>query len=372
MRWLGVSRLFWKLLLLLWMSMNLSILATAAYFHWRDGGRPPPPMPPAMQPTLAASAPGMGLGPPPHPVPLPPLVSGAIASLLTSALLAWYLSKPLVHLRWALREVGEGRFHTRVSPRMGRRRDEIVDLAHDFDRMAAELEKLTDARRVLFHDISHELRSPLHRMQVALGLLKQDERSLPQAIERLEREGQRLDELIEELLTLHRLEAGALSTSVAEIDVMGLIETLADDAAFEGRAQGLDVVLDGRPHFVATVCDELLCRAFENVIRNALKFSPPGAQVVVQTRVQDGHLVCRVMDRGPGVPPGSLDDIFRPFVRIEGAEPREGTGLGLAIARRAMVWHGGQAVADHRPGGGLCVTLTLPCAPAQGAHLYAA
>jgi signal transduction histidine kinase len=303
-------------------------------------------------------------------------VSGAIASLLTSWLLAWYLSRPLVHLRWALREVGEGRFHTRVVPRMGRRRDEIVDLAHDFDRMAAELEKVTDARRVLFHDISHELRSPLHRMQVALGLLKQDERSLPQAIERLEREGVRLDELIEELLTLHRLEAGALSSPVAEMDVSGLVAALVDDATFEAQGQGLEVVLDGQPRFVARVCDELLCRAFENVIRNALKFSPPGGRVCVQTRVLGDEWVCRVMDRGPGVPEHRLEDIFRPFVRVEAGVPREGTGLGLAIACRAMAWHGGQVVAHNRPGGGLCVTLTLPrsaaTALASAADLYPA
>ncbi|MEY4429712.1 MAG: sensory histidine kinase in two-component regulatory system with CpxR [Pseudomonadota bacterium] len=358
MRWLGAGRLFWKLLLILWVSMLLSILATAAYFHWREPFRQAPP--PASHAAGPPASGPHGMGPPPHAVPLPPLVSGAVASLLTSWLLAWYLSRPLMHLRWALREVGEGRFHTRVSPRMGRRRDEIVDLAHDFDRMAAELEKLTDAQRELFHDVSHELRSPLHRMQVALGLLRQDQHSLPQAMARLEREGQRLEELIDELLTLHRLEAGALTASVGEIDVMALIETLVDDAVFEARGTGLEVVMDGRPAFVAEVCDELLCRAFENVIRNALKFSPPHGRVVVQTRVRADEWVCHVMDQGPGVPESRLEDIFRPFVRVEGAEPRQGSGLGLAIARRAMAWHGGSVRAHNRPGGGLCVTLSLP------------
>jgi signal transduction histidine kinase len=144
------------------------------------------------------------------------------------------------------------------------------------------------------------------------------------------------------------------------MDVSGLIAALVDDAAFEAQALGLEVVLDRPPHCVARVCGELLCRAYENVIRNALKFSPPGERVCVQARVQADALVCHVMDRGPGVPANSLEDIFRPFVRLDGRAQREGTGLGLAIARRAMAWHGGQVVAHNRPGGGLCVTLTLP------------
>ena len=390
MRWPRTGRLFWKLLLALWLSMNLSILATMVFFHLHPHR---PHHPPDLPLNAPAGMQAMAPRPPPPPpppragldlIPVPPLVSGAAASLLTSLLLAWYLSRPLHHLRWALHQVAEGRFDTRVRPRMGTRRDEIVDLAQDFDRMAQELQKLTEARQTLLHDVSHELRSPLARMQAAIGLSRQDPTQAGELLERIEREGQRLDALIEELLTLHRLESSAPVGERARVDVVELLQAVVDDADFEARAVGKSVVLDAPTPFVSRVHGELMCRAFENVIRNAVKFSPEGGRVEVQARVEtQGQLpagrapclVCHVRDRGPGVPEEMLGAIFMPFVRAEGAVPA-GSGLGLAIARRALSLHGGEVSARQRTGGGLTVTLRLPvddAVPASpSAHIYPA
>lgn len=380
-RWPRTGRLFWKLLLALWLSMNLSILGTMVFFHFQP--HPPHHPPPRPQP----SPPSLLPPPPPHRtgldlVPVPPLVSGAAASLLTSLLLAWYLSRPLHHLRWALHQVAEGRFDTRVRPRMGTRRDEIVDLARDFDRMAQELQKLTEARQTLLHDISHELRSPLARMQAAIGLSRQDPARAGELLGRIEREGQRLEALIEELLTLHRLESSAALGAPERVDVVELLHAVVEDADFEARALGKAVVLDAPLSFVAQVHGELLCRAFENVIRNAIKFSPEDGLVEVRARLQadaglaearGDWLVCEVSDRGPGVPADRLNDIFTPFVRLDDGVPG-GSGLGLAIARRALVLHGGEVWASRRTGGGLTVHMRLPACSAGPslAHIYPA
>jgi len=345
-----LSRLFGKLLLALWLSMLLSILLTAAYLHF-SGFRPPAG---DDMPTIGG-------------IPAPPLVIGGLASLVTSLVLAWYLSRPLRHLRWGLHRMAEGRFDTRVQPLIGSRRDEIADLAHDIDRMASQLQQLIDSRRQLLHDISHELRSPLTRMQAAIGLLRQDPSQTAALLVRIERESERLDALIEEMLTLHRL-AAASGLAHERVDVIELLQAIAEDAEFEASATGRSVRIDAPGCFVAEVNGELVCRAFENVVRNALKFSPPGTAVEVQARVNgDGsELVTTVRDRGPGVPPEMLEAIFEPFIRVEGSESTRGVGLGLAIARRAMLVHGGQISAALRPGGGLEVTLRLKSGVKEG------
>jgi signal transduction histidine kinase len=343
-------RLFGKLLLALWLSMIASILLTASYFHFQGV------VPPEDFTKLGG-------------LPVAPVAIGALAALVTGLVLAWYLSRPLRHLRWALHRMAEGRLDIRVEPLMRGRRDEITDLARDIDGMAAQLEQMIASRRELLHDISHELRSPLSRMQAAIGLLKQDPSQVETMIERIERESQRLDALIEEMLTLHRLTAGA-GLGRERVDVIELLHAIADDADFEALASGRSVQIDAPGNFVAEVNGELVYRAYENVIRNALKYSPPDTVVEIDARVSgDGReLVTHVRDRGPGVPPGMLEAIFEPFVRVEGSEAYGGVGLGLAIARRAMDMHGGQIGATLREGGGLEVTLRLPSEGLQGAR----
>ncbi len=341
-----VGRLFWKLLLALWISTLLNIAGVLVYLYLTGQQSPPSPGDIAM----------MGF------VPVVPLVSGALAMLVTSMGMAWYLSRPIHHLRWALHRVTEGHFDTRIMSRMGRRRDEIVDLAGDFDQMASQLQMLTESRNVLLHDISHELRSPLARLQVAIGLLRQDASQLDVMLDRIEGEGQRLDALVEELLILHRLEAGVMDRSAERVDVMELLHAIVADAQFEAHGVGKEVVNGVTGHFVASVNGELICRAFENVIRNAIKFSEKGTrvQVAAHASADEAQLVCTVQDRGPGVPPDMLDAIFQPFLRVEGRLPVRGVGLGLAIAKRALSLHGGDIQAQLREGGGLAVTMVLP------------
>lgn len=338
------GRLFWKLLLALWLSMVLSFAGIIAYITLT--GRPPP----------LDEVGTFGF------VPFVPLISAIVAVLIIGPALAWYLSRPLRHLRWALRRAAEGRFDTRVRPLMGGRRDEIADLAEEFDRMAAQLQQVTESRKVLLHDISHELRSPLSRLQAAIGLLRQDPSQTDAMVERIQRESERLDVLIEELLTLHRLEAPA-GLVRERVDVIELLHAIAEDADFEARPLSRQVCIDAPGQFVAQVNGELLYRAFENVIRNAVKYTAPGTVVEIHATVSVGaQLVVTVLDRGQGVPSPMLEKIFEPFTRVEGGESVRGVGLGLAIARRAMSLHGGRIEAALRDGGGLIMTLCLPAA----------
>lgn len=339
------GRLFWKLLLALVMSMVLSIGGTVGFFLF-TGRTPPPPV----------GMPMWGL------VPLVPVISAVIAVLVISLVLAWYLSHPLHHLSWALQRFSEGWLDTRVEPLMSGRRDEIADLARDFDRMAARIEQLAQAKRTLMHDISHELRSPLTRLQAAIGLMRQAPALATTMIERIEHESERLDMLIDELLTLHRLDAGPTGTLQQRVDVIELLQAIADDADFEARASQRTLHLETPSSFVTKAHGELLYRAFENVIRNALKYSPAGSEIDVVVRIikEGAMLVVTVQDRGPGVPLEMLQAIFEPFTRVEGSESVRGAGLGLAIARRAMLLHGGSIEATMREGGGLVVTFSLP------------
>jgi two-component system, OmpR family, sensor kinase len=339
------NRLFWKLLLALGFAMGLGIAGTIAIVYFT--GHPLPPDEARLGPL---------------PLPFVPVFSGTLAILVTGVGLAWYLARPLRHLSWALRRIAEGRLDTRVQALMGGQRDEIADLAEDFDRMAARLQQLTESRETFLHDISHELRSPVTRMQAAIGLLRQDPAQVPAMIERLDRECERLDALVEELLTLHRLEAGRASIARGRVDIVELLHAIAEDADFEARVSSRSVTIDAPGTFVAEVDGELIYRAFENVIRNAVKFTAPGTVVETRSRVSDDgtKLETRVQDSGPGVPADMLEAIFEPFTRVEGSESVRGTGLGLAIARRTMTIHGGSIRAALREDGGLAITLELP------------
>lgn len=318
-------------------------------------------------PADAVGRDGRGFGPrhPPEPPGLwVPVTAGLVASVVFSALLAWYLSKPIRHLRWAFGAVAEGKLETRVRPLMGARRDEIADLGGDFDRMAQQLQKLIGAQRRLLHDVSHELRSPLARLQAAIGLMRQDPSRLEASIERIERETGRVDELVGQLLTLARLEAGSRDLHEEPVDLMELAAAIADDAGFEAESLGRRLHFDGQGEARALVRVEQIQRAFDNVIRNALKFTPDGGDVEVQATTGEGGFRLRVDDRGPGVAEADLEAIFEPFHRGGNGHASGGFGLGLAIARRAVEAHGGHIRAINRAGGGLRVEIFLPLPPA--------
>ncbi len=307
-------------------------------------------------------------GRPPPPSPWVPLAVAVIASLGFSALLAWYLARPIRNLRWAFNAVAHGRLETRVAPRMGSRRDEVADLGRDFDAMAQQLQQLVASQRRLLHDVSHELRSPLARLQAAIGLARQDPRKLEASLERVEREAVRLDGLVGEILTLARLEAGNGGPPEEEVDLMELVAAIAEDAGFEAAANGRALRLDGEGEgeVVAQVQAELIHRAVENIVRNAVKYTASGTTVEVSAGRRGSTFGVTVADRGPGVAEADLEAIFEPFYRSPSAERAgqgtPGFGLGLAIARRAVEAHGGRLVARNREGGGLVMELSLPLA----------
>jgi two-component system OmpR family sensor kinase len=299
-----------------------------------------------------------------------PYVTAAVISLFAALLLARYLSRPIRLLRLALHSVAEGRFETRISPLMGARRDELADLGHEADRMAAQLQQFSERQKRLLHDVSHELRSPLARMKAAAGLARQNPARSPDMMNRIEREVERLDGLVGEILTLARLETAKGAEVAAErsrVDLIDILTAIVEDAAFEGQTRGVSVVFDATElpgGFVCEVNGELIYRGFENVIRNAVKFTADGTTVRVEARRgENGSALCiRVTDQGPGIPSGEAGLIFEPFWKSpESNHAGRGHGLGLAIAKRAFAYHGGSIrAAPAADGCGLAVEIVLP------------
>jgi two-component system OmpR family sensor kinase len=307
-------------------------------------------------------APGPVNGPPPAPpAPWEPLAFAFLSSVLLSALLAWYLARPVRELRAAFSAMAEGRLETRVATLMPRG-DEFADLGLAFDRMAEKLQALVLAQRRLLRDVSHELRSPLGRLQAALGIARRDPGRADFALERMEREVERLNGLIGEILSLARLSSGA-GESVERVDVGELVEGIVHDARFEAGEKGCEVRLEEMAQVHVRGCPSLLVRAVENVVRNGLKFSPPGGELSVQVGFCAGNACVRVCDQGPGIADEELHAVFEPFARGRNSGEADGFGLGLTIARRAVDLHGGTIVATNRQDGGLCVEISLPAAP---------
>jgi two-component system OmpR family sensor kinase len=299
------------------------------------------------------------------PSPWLPLATGVAASLIFGVLLSWYVGRPVRVLRGAFDALSQGRLETRVSGTMGREGGEVADLARDFDGMADRLQTLITAQRSLLHDVSHELRSPLARLQAAIGLARQNPQKRDSSLDRIELEAQRVDALVEQLLTLSRLEALAGDTTperLETVDLMDLVAAIVEDARFEADANGRSVTFSSAGEAVAPVRAELLHRAVENVIRNAVKYTAPGTAVDVRAEADRAArlFTVRVADRGPGVPDEELQTIFEPFYRGTTGAPARGFGLGLAISRRAVEAHGGRVLAKNRPEGGLEVEIRLP------------
>jgi signal transduction histidine kinase len=287
-----------------------------------------------------------------------PIVAATLASLLFAALLAWYFSRPIRALQRAFDAAAAGDLAPKfdhTAPRLIG--DELAELGHDFDRMSAQLRALMDGQRRLLHDVSHELRSPLARLQAAIGLAHQQPDRLQASLERIERESVRMDRLVGELLTLSRLEASTALPATEPVDLVEMVDQIADDARFEA---GAAVAVDAPEPVTVHGAPDLLWSAVENIVRNAVKH---GAGGPVDVRVHpDGDLVhIEVLDKGPGIAPEHLGDVFEPFFRSNPASNNvDGHGLGLAIAKRVVETHGGRISAANRAEGGLRVTITLP------------
>jgi two-component system sensor histidine kinase CpxA len=282
---------------------------------------------------------------------------------LVSLALARYLSRPVAALRAATRRLGFGDLTARVGHPVARRRDEIGALARDFDAMADRVEGLVGSQRRLLRDVSHELRSPLARLRVALEIARREAKPpAAEALDRIEREAGRLDELVGKILLLESLQAGALTDPQEIWDLAGLTREVCDDAAFEARPKRCEIVLESPQSLSFVGSAELMRSALDNIIRNAVRHAPAGSAVEIELR-RDGDTVCvAVRDRGSGVPDEQLDLLFEPFARVGEARDREsgGSGLGLAIARRAIELHRGTVSARNREDGGLEVAATVP------------
>jgi two-component system sensor histidine kinase CpxA len=316
-------------------------------------------------------------------VPRRPSIFGALSlpeislailciALIVSALTSWWLAQ---HLSAPIRRIQEGaralaaetldaraNAGLRVSAGLEGRKDELAVLARDFDTMADQLRANRSAITQLLRDISHELRSPLARMRVALGLARQPPADISRQLDRLEREIERLDSLISQVLKLARLHGTDAPFVRETFELDEVIEEVVRDANFEGAVKNCRVRLEGTAKAALNGNRELLRSAIENVLRNAVRYSPNDANVDVSVARSDSGVLILIRDRGPGVPDSELERIFEPFYRVAESRDRDtgGEGIGLAITAQVMKAHGGWARATNTPGGGFEVRLNLP------------
>ena len=292
---------------------------------------------------------------------------------LTTFVLVLVFTRPVIRLRRAARELARGKLSARVKEAPTSqagifRGDEFHGLVHDFNHMAERLESLVNAQRLLLRDVSHELRSPLARLSVALELSREDaDSTMGTHLDRIQRETERLNQLIGQLLTLSSMEAVEGAERFEAVSLKGLLEEMLPDAKYEARQREASVDLEAGCDCVIQGRRELIYRAIENVVRNAVRYTEPGSAVEIKLypsgeRTADAAIV-EVSDRGPGIPESERDSIFRPFYRVDQARSAQtgGFGVGLAIADRAVKLHKGQMQVFSRDGGGTTIQMILPC-----------
>jgi two-component system sensor histidine kinase CpxA len=290
---------------------------------------------------------------------------------LTTFVLVLIFTRPVARLREGARQLAQGNLSTRIKD-AGQRNgifkgDEFDALVHDFNHMAERLESLVNAQKLLLRDVSHELRSPLARLSVALELSREDaDPTMSTHLDRIERETQRLNLLIGQLLTLSSMEAAESLGKFESVSLKQLLEEMTPDAVYEAQQRDATVVLHADCECIVKGRRELLYRAIENVVRNAVRYTESGTQVEICLRQdQPARMaVVEVSDRGPGIPEAEVNSIFRPFYRVDTARSAHtgGFGVGLAIADRAVKLHNGRISAFNRSGGGEIVQIWLPAA----------
>lgn len=382
-----MTRLFWKFFAGLLLAQLTTSLVVATTIWLRDApdwqtmtpprGNPPSYMGSVQHPM---SLPGPPLQPPVHQgphFPVLPLVVGLFTSLIFSYVLARYVAKPIDALEQGFNEIGAGRFNFKAAPLLPGRRDELADLVKAFDRTAQHLESLVWSQKRLLQDVSHEVRSPLARMQLAIDLLEQQPARQNELLQRISRESGRIHQLMEEVLTLARLESVETASTWPmneQVNLTDLIRDVVIDVAFEAeqKASELEIQLpQACTEQPANCClvsgnAELLHRTIENILRNAIAYTVPATSVAITLKTVSRMWCIDVTDHGPGVPPERLVHIFSPFERGGQSSVQPGFGLGLAIAAQTVKMHGGALVAEnirHADGStGLRILLTLPMA----------
>lgn len=385
MPFLPLGRLFWKFLIFFFLAQMTAVLGVGltiwATHADQDKGSPPAfvdsrpsdafqqfaPPPPLMSEAERVQPPPPRKLPPQEPRgPKPPtihLLAGALVSLIFAALLAAYVSRPIRRLRLALQAGAKGQLTPGLTAAMGHRRDELADLGQDFDRMAQHLAQLMEGQRRLLHDVSHELRSPLARLNAIIGLARQQPDNLSDYLSRLEHESTRMDRLLSELLTLSRLESGILERVHEVVDVLELLGNVVADAAPESEQAGCRVELHAGQEALVYGNPEMLHRVFDNLLRNALTHAASGKWIGIRLSVTEKEVCIQIEDCGPGVLSAEIDRLFLPFYRATHSSGRNGHGLGLAIAKQIIDNHHGRIEARNRPEGGLGITVALPRIP---------
>lgn len=290
--------------------------------------------------------------------PASALIIALVVIGVLSLLLTLSITRPLSRLRGAVHDLGQTSYQQHSLDRLATRGDEFGVLARDFNRMGSRLQDLIASQRQLLRDVSHELRSPLARLQMALALA---ERATPEEREalwpRLNRECERLDSLIGEILALARLDADL--GSARPIDLSNLLENLRGNLQLAAADQQLEIRLNSTRSPLGWT--DLLERALDNLLRNAVRFNPAPQPIELEVSERDGRLQISVRDHGPGVPENLLGQLGEPFVRAPG-QSAAGYGLGLAIARRAAERHGGRLILTNHPEGGFLAHIELPLA----------
>ena len=292
---------------------------------------------------------------------LPPGARILIAVLISGLIslgLATLLTRPIRRLRLAAQRMAEGDLSVRVG---GKGKDEVAELSRDFDVMAERLREMLDSQRRLLSDVSHELRSPLARLRVALELLeKNDDRT--RAVKRIGKEADELERLVSNLLSLARLESGQSTLERKQVSLRQLLQTVVNDADFEAGAKGRRVTLEAVSDYSLKGDPVLLRAAIDNVVRNAERHPAERTAVEVRLNLNGDGVRIEVCDRGEGVPETELSRMFEAFTRIGEARDRHsgGYGLGLSITGQVMSAHGGSVSAANRSEGGLCVSLFFP------------
>lgn len=285
---------------------------------------------------------------------------------LLSFLLARHITDPITKLRKATQKFATGDLGARVSETLGKRQDEIAQLGLDFDQMTSQIQNLIKDRQQLLRDVSHELRSPLARLFVALEIskTKASEDVIP-SLQRIALEAERLNTLIGEILLLNKLETGPNLRICKLVDLSELIHRIGEDANFEAHTRNVSVVIAPFPVIHVNGYPEMIHRAIENVVRNAIRYTDKGTTVNISIETRESEkdpLILTIEDNGPGVPSINLPHLFKPFYRVEGDRGRKtgGTGVGLTIAYRAIKLHDGEIWAENSKDGGLKIIITIP------------
>jgi two-component system OmpR family sensor kinase len=311
----------------------------------------------------------LGYGRGPFDIPPEIMMLAMLGGLIFSGVLAWHLTDPIRRISKGFHRLASADFSARLGPTMRFRHDELAELTREFDKLAERLQELVASREKLIADVSHELLTPLTRLQLAIELAGQDPGKIDVSLKRIRHEAQNLDSLVGELLTLSRLESGTASCG-EYFDVAEITRGVVEDARFEAASRDVEIAWQMTPQqgaqdWIVAGNGKLVHRAVENVVRNAIRFSRRGQQVAITLDGgEDGQFHLSVLDSGPGVAEECLPFFFDPFAKRRPSDSHS-VGLGLSIARRAIVASNGSITVRNRAIGGLAIAITLPAVVAQ-------